>query len=180
MRRIQHALERLLPFALASLLLLSGCGSGGGGTEYIRGTGKLADCDDPPVLDLDGTEWFDTGTVTILSEGCSGTDIDDELTACALNWKFSQTDNDVEIVVDNEYTIHGRLCGDELTLEGGWWLPVEDEGMCTYAEDSAEEVGIEAEGNALTVSSEDGTLTGTLVVRGPCRAEYEVVFYQLR
>ena len=38
-----------------------------------------------------------------------------------------QDGNDVTILVDEEYRIEGRLCGNQLYLRGGWWLPVEDE-----------------------------------------------------
>lgn len=163
-----------------ALFTMSACGGGDSGVGSVTGSGKRADCDETPAADLDGSEWFDTGTVTVLTDGCSGAEAGDQFTSCALNWKFSQEGNDVTIVVDNEYRVLGRLCGDALTLEGGWWLPVEDEGSCTYAEDSAEEVGIEAEGNALTVNTDEDTLTGTLVVRSACTAEYDVVFYRLR
>ena len=65
-------------------------------------------------------------------------------TTCPLAWSFSQTGSEVEILVDNEYAILGRLCGDSLFLEGGFWLPVEDpEEGCTYDEDSAAEVVID-------------------------------------
>jgi hypothetical protein len=67
---------------------------------------------------------------------------------------FTQDGNGVTIVVDTEYRIEGRLCADQLYLRGGWWLPVVDEslGYCTYEDDSADEVGIESEGNVLTVA----------------------------
>jgi hypothetical protein len=77
-------------------------------------------------------------------------------------------------VVDTEYRLEGRLCGEELYLRGGWWLPVQDQGSCTYEDDSAEEVGIQAEGNVLTVAPDE--MNGTLVVQGRCAAEYEVTF----
>jgi hypothetical protein len=100
------------------------------------------------------------------------------LTVCALQWRFTQTGNDVDILVDNEYRVDGRICGDTLHLRGGWWLPTEDEGFgCTYEEDTAEEVGIQAEGNTLTLV--DGQLVGTLVVRGGCSASYDATFSRL-
>ena len=51
---------------------------------------------------------------------------------------------------------------------------------CTYEDDSADEVGIQAEGNVLTYAAATGDapaqMTGTLVVQGSCRAEYQVTF----
>jgi hypothetical protein len=143
---------------------------------FIPGTGTLPDCDEAPITNLDGSSWYDGGTVTILTAGCEDAMPDDAFTACALDWMFEQDGNDVSILVDTEYRIQGRLCGDQLYLRGGWWLPVEDAGSCTYDEDSAEEVGIEQEGNVLTVSSTG--MSGTLVVQGACRAEYEVTFQE--
>jgi hypothetical protein len=86
---------------------------------------------------------------------------------------------DIEILVDNEYTILGRLCGVMLHLEGGWWLPVEDEGECTYDDDSAEEVGIQMAGSTLVVMDDELSVgglvaTGTLQVRGSCEAAYDM------
>ena len=132
------------------------------------------------ITNLGGTLWFDQGTVKIQSEGCADAVPDDEFEACALNWAFTQTGNDLSIVVDEEYSLEGRMCGDQLYLRGGWWLPVKDEDGFCYEDDSAEEVGIQAEGNVLTVSPEDRQLTGTLVVQGPCTAEYEVIFEPVR
>jgi hypothetical protein len=142
---------------------------------FIPGTGTLPDCNEAPVTNLDGTDWFDQGTVTIRTEGCQDAVPGEEFQSCALDWAFTQDGNDVEIVVDTEYRIEGRLCGEELYLRGGWWLPVRDdvEG-CTYEDDSAEEVGIQAEGNVLTVAPDE--MSGTLVVQGRCAAEYEVTF----
>jgi hypothetical protein len=141
---------------------------------FIPGTGTLPDCNEAPITNLDGSTWYDAGTVTILTAGCEDAMPHDTFTACPLNWEFEQEGNDVSILVDQEYRIQGRLCGDQLSLRGGWWLPVEDAGSCTYEEDSAEEVGIEQEGNVLTVSST--VMSGTLVVRGACGAEYDVTF----
>ena len=157
-----------------------------GGLYFIPGTGTLPDCNEAPNTDLDGTLWFDQGIVTIRTAGCEGAMPDDTFPACALNWAFTQEGNDVTIVVDEEYRIEGRLCGDELHLRGGWWLPVEDEdvGGCTYDDDSAEEVGIMAEGNVLTYAPADGAtlaqMTGTLVVQGRCGGDYDVTFERLR
>jgi len=148
--------------------------------SFIPGTGQLPDgCDEPPITNLDGTLWFDQGTVKILSEGCADAMPDDEFEACALNWAFTQTGNDLSIVVDKEYRLEGRLCGDQLSLRGGWWLPVVDEDGFCYEDDSAEEVGIQAEGNVATVFPEEEQMRGSLVVQGQCGAEYEVTFTQV-
>jgi hypothetical protein len=154
--------------------ILVGLGSCAEQVFFIPGTGTLPDCDEAPITSLDGSSWYDGGTVTILTAGCEDAMPDDTFIACALDWVFEQDGNDVSILVDTEYRIQGRLCGDQLYLRGGWWLPVEDAGFCTYEEDSAEEVGVEQEGNVLTVSS--AGMSGTLLVQGACRAEYEVIF----
>jgi len=149
---------------------------------FIPGSATLPDCNDTPVTDLNGTLWFDQGTVTIVTEGCTDAAPDDTFASCALNWAFTQDGNDVTILVDEEYRIEGRLCGNQLYLRGGWWLPVEDEdvGFCTYEDDSADEVGIEAAGNVLTYSPADAQtpaqMAGRLVLRGSCGAEYDVTF----
>ena len=150
---------------------------------FIPGTGTLPDCNDAPATDLDGTHWYDNGTVTITSTGCEGTEPGDEHQSCGLGWIFTQNGNDVTIVVDEEYRLEGRLCDDQLSLRGGWWLPVRDEdGGCTYEDDSAEEVGIMSDGNVLTVAEDPMSgrlqMAGTLSVQGNCSADYEVVFDQ--
>jgi hypothetical protein len=160
-----------------SLIAVVGCQQD---LYFIPGTGTLPDCNEAPITNLGGTLWFDQGTVKIQSEGCADAVPDDEFEACALNWAFTQTGNDLSIVVDEEYTLEGRMCGDQLYLRGGWWLPVKDEDGFCYEDDSAEEVGIQAEGNVLTVSPDDQQLTGTLVVQGACTAEYEVIFEPVR
>jgi hypothetical protein len=132
------------------------------------------------VTDLDGSLWFDQGTVTIRSEGCAGAMPDEQFQSCALNWAFSQNGNDLNIVVDEEYRLQGKFCGDQLCLRGGWWLPVMDERGFCYEDDSAEEVGIQAEENVLTVAPADNQMTGTLALQGPCAAEYEVTFEPVR
>jgi hypothetical protein len=108
------------------------------------------------VTDLDGSLWFDQGTVTIRSEGCAGA------------------------MPDEQYRLQGKFCGDQLYLRGGWWLPVMDERGFCYEDDSAEEVGIQAEENVLTVAPADNQMTGTLALQGPCAAEYEVTFEPVR
>lgn len=149
---------------------------------FIPGTGTLPECDEAPISELDGTLWFDRGTVTILTAGCLGAEPNAAFMSCELVWAFTQNGNDLSIVVDEEYRLDGRLCGDQLYLRGGWWLPVVDEdlGYCTYEDDSADEVGIMAEGNVLTYVPSNGEapaeMTGRLVVQGSCRAEYEVTF----
>lgn len=152
---------------------------------FIPGTGTLPDCNEPAVTNLDESVWFDQGLVTIGSAGCQDAMPGDAFMACALNWAFTQQGNDVTIVVDEEYRIEGRLCGDQLYLRGGWWLPVVDEDLnfCTYDDDSADEVGISASGNVLTYAAATGEtpeqMTGTLAVQGSCSAEYEVTFQQV-
>ena len=161
------------------LLVLGSCQEG---ILFIPGTATLPACDEAPVTDLSGF-WFDIGTVTIRTEGCFDAAVGTEFQSCALNWQFTQDGNDLTIIVDEEYRLNGRLCDDELYLEGGWWLPVEDNGFCEYEDDSADEVGIQAEGNVLTYSVSDQQiqqLTGTLVVQGSCGASYEVTFERVR
>ena len=147
---------------------------------FIPGTATLPDCNETPVTDLNGSLWFDQGTVTIESDGCAGVSVGDELDSCALNWSFSQDGNDVSIVVDEEYQLEGRLCGDQLFLRGGWWLPVRDEDGFCYEDDSAEEVGIQAGGNTLTVSTDPPQMTGVLAVQGSCAANYDATYKPLR
>lgn len=163
--------------SICMVLALAGCKED---LYFIPGTGTLPDCDESPATNLDGSLWFDQGTVKILSEGCAGAEPNDTFMSCALNWAFTQDGNDVGIIVDEEYQLEGRLCGDKLYLRGGWWLPVEDEGFCTYEDDSADEVGIQAEGNVLTYSPADGQnpqqMTGVLRVQGSCAGEYDVTF----
>lgn len=159
------------------LMLIVGCSEE---LYFIPGTGSLPDCNDAPITDLSNTLWFDQGTVTVRTEGCPGARPNDEFQACALNWAFSQNGNEVSIVVDEEYRLEGRLCADQLHLRGGWWLPVMDEEGFCYEDDSAEEVGIQAEGNVLTVDPGEGQMIGTLSVQGRCAADYEVTFQPVR
>jgi len=162
-----------LILSLSAVAALGACG-GGESVYFIPGSGTLPSCSEPPALEVDGTVWFDSGTVTVLTGGCDDAAAGSKYAACPLDWAIAQSGNDLEIIVDGEYRILGRLCADRLHLEGGWWLPVEDGGQCTYEEDSAEEVGIEAEGNVLTVDAGDPRMTGVLVVQGRCRASYAV------
>jgi hypothetical protein len=148
---------------------------------FIPGTGTLPDCNEAPVANLDGACWFDRGVVTIRSVGCRDAMPDEMFAVCGLGWSFTQTGNDVTIIVDGEYRIEGTLCGDQLSLRGGWWLLVEDAGMCDYQdEESADEVSIQ-ERNVLTfipASPDTGgqeQMTGTLAVQGSCSADYDVV-----
>jgi hypothetical protein len=167
---------------IVCICILAALGSCEEELYFIPGTGTLPDCNDAPAADLNGTQWYDNGTVTITSTGCEDTEPGDEHRSCGLDWLFTQSGNDVTIVVDEEYRLEGRLCGDQLSLRGGWWLPVEDEdvGGCTYEDDSAEEVGIMSDGNVLTVAENpmDGRLqmVGTLSVQGRCSADYDVTF----
>lgn len=167
---------------VACICILAALGSCQEEVYFIPGTGSLPDCDEAPVTNLDAALLFDQGTVTIRSLGCQQTMPDDTFASCALNWAFTQTGNDVDIIVDEEYRLEGRICGDQLYLRGGWWLPVVDEdlGYCTYDDDSADEVGIMAEGNVLEVSPSGPSLTGTLVVQGSCSASYQVTFAPVR
>ena len=146
---------------------------------FVPGTGTLPDCNEAPATNLDGACWFDSGMVTITSDGCPGAAPDDTFRTCALSWAITQDGNDLTMIVDGEYRIEGRFCGNQLYLRGGWWLPVEDEGACTYADDSAEEVGIQAEGNVLTYAPAEGVnpemLSGVLAVQGRCSGNYDTV-----
>ena len=167
---------------LACICIVAALGSCKEDLYFIPGTGTLPDCNDTPVTDLNGTQWFDNGTVTITSTGCEATVPGDEHRSCGLDWIFTQSGNDVTIVVDEEYRLEGRLCDNRLSLRGGWWLPVVDEdvGGCTYEDDSAEEVGIMSDGNVLTVAENPMTgilqMIGTLSVQGNCSADYDVTF----
>jgi hypothetical protein len=160
------------------LIALGGCKEE---FSFIPGTGTLPDCNEPPITDqLDGTVWFNQGPVTIVTEGCPDVAPEDTLTSCAENWAFSQDGNDISIVVD-EYRLNGRLCGDQLSLEGGWWLSVQDEqGACNYEDEDGDEVGIQAGDNVLTVNPAEEQMTGRLVVQGSCDADYEVIFEPVR
>lgn len=150
---------------------------------FIPGTGVLPDCTEAPVMDLSAdSPWFDFGIVTVRTEGCLDAMANDEFQSCALNWAFTQNGNEVSVVVDEEYRLEGRICGDKLHLRGGWWLPVMDEDGYCYEDDSAVEVGIQQEGNVLTVSPADKQMTGTLVLQslGECAGDYAVTFEPVR
>jgi len=178
-------LHRLALLTVVVCLMVGppGIGCQDEGPWYIPGSATLPNCTDPPAFDLDGTEWYDSGVLEIQSAGCEPAIPSDMFDVCALNWVMTQEDGDVTIVVDGEYIIRGRLCADQLYLQGGWWLPVEDEGVCTYAEDSAAEVGIEQGGSVLTVEMQSGgsmlQAEGTILVSGLCDAEYEMTLTQL-
>ena len=130
-------------------------------------------------MDLSGL-WFDQGVLTITSTGCERDDapLDAEFSSCPLNWSFDQDGNDIKILVDEEYRIKGRICGATLHLEGGWWLPLENEiDQCDYDDDDGAEVGIEMGANSLVledVPGVGGILRGVLSLRSDCRAEYEM------
>ncbi|MGB5811911.1 MAG: hypothetical protein WBG86_15335, partial [Polyangiales bacterium] len=144
----------------------------------ITGTATLPTCDEPAAYDLTGT-WNDSGVVTVDTEGCDGAQPGSMFESCSLGWEFTQTGDDIDILVDEEYIMEGRLCGTTLYLEGGWWLPVQDNGECTYEEDSAEEVGIQMGGSSLTVTDPDVEIllvaSGTLDVQGSCAGSYAIV-----
>jgi len=167
-----------------ALLLSATVNCGRGSVPYfIPGSATLPSCSEPPAFNLDGSTWLDSGQVTIQTSGCLGASPGEVFNSCTLQWVMTQTGQDIEIIVDTEYRILGRLCGDVLHLEGGWWLPVEDQGQCTYADDSAAEVGIQMEGSTLVIMRNEPinagtgfTATGTLQVRGPCDGSYDVTF----
>lgn len=160
---------------LLLLTLLAGCSSEG--SYSITGSAKLPDCSEPPQRDLTG-RWFDEGTLTITSSGCEDLDapLGSVFESCPLDWELSQDGTEVDIVIDYEYALEGRMCGDTLHLQGGWWLPLEDDaGQCNYDDDDGEEVGIETGGSALSLQDDPDfgeLLAGTLVVKGPCTGDY--------
>jgi hypothetical protein len=164
---------------LTASVIVVGCSS----PPMVEGSARLPECSQPPATDLTGT-WFDQGTVTITTTGCEdqGAAKGESFQSCPLNWVVTQDGNAVTLIVDEEYEVHGRICGDTLHLQGGWWLPVQDEnGRCNYDDDDGEEVGIESEGASLQWSMRDGAeaLNGALVVRGACAAEYAVTLSKL-
>jgi hypothetical protein len=144
---------------------------------FIPGSATLPSCTEPPAFNLEGS-WSDGGQVTIETTGCDAAQPGGVFESCPLEWVMTQAGQDIEILVDYEYIILGRLCGNALHLEGGWWLPVKDEGEC-YEEDSAAEVGIQMGSSTLVVMVEErGTdliATGILQVGGPCEAAYDIV-----
>jgi len=175
MRNERQPLALLASF-LMPIAVTSACNEGG--IAFISGSGRLPDCDDPPAA-LDA-QWFDQGTVNVTSAGCADAQAGDEFTVCTLNWVFTQDGNSIDIVVDNEYRIKGRLCGTQLHLEGGWWLPVQDENnQCNY-DDDGDEVVIQSGGNTLSLTEEtvdaqtQRSLVGTLSLSGQCTATYDI------
>jgi len=77
--------------------------------------------------------------------------------------------------VDDEYRMRGRLCGDQLHLDGGWWLPTENETLgCTYDEDDAAEVVIDEGAATLTVEDDGSRAAGTLSIRAGCTGRYDM------
>ncbi|MBW1907009.1 MAG: hypothetical protein JRF55_16690 [Deltaproteobacteria bacterium] len=163
---------------IACICIMAALGSCKEELSFIAGTGALPDCNDTPI-DLKGKYWFnDDGPVTIRTDGCLDAVPEDMFTSCAENWVLTQDGNDVSIVVD-EYRINGRLCGDQLHLEGGWWLSVkDDQGHCWYEDDDGDDMSIEKDGNVLTFTPaddpNDDTMTGLLVLKGSCDVDYEV------
>jgi hypothetical protein len=165
---------------IACICIMAALGSCKEELSFIPGSGTLPDCDDMPITDLNGTLWFNQGPVTIVTEGCLDAAPEDMFSSCAENWAFTQDGNDIDIVVD-EYRVKGRLCGNQLYLEGGWWLSVADEqGRCWYEDDDGDDMSIQAEGNVLTfVPAEDpaeDTMTGKLVLQGVCGVDYDATF----
>lgn len=176
-----------------TVLILAACGDS---PPYsIVGSATLPACEEAPAFDLTGT-WFDSGIVTISTTGCDGATAGATFDACSLDWEFQPSvdedgtpvEGDFTILVDNEYLIETRLCGTTLYFEGGWWLPVaEPDGACLYAEDSAEEVGIQMGGSSLEVRRESDTnpaaepfliAEGTLSVQGACAGTYTILLDQ--
>ena len=170
---------------IACICIIAALGSCKEEQSFIPGSGTLPDCDDMPIIDLNGTCWFnDDGPVTIRTEGCLDADPNDMFTSCPENWAFTQDGNDVSIVVD-EYRVNGRLCGDQLHLEGGWWLSVKDEqGRCWYEDDDGDDMSIQKEGNVVTFTPaadpNDETMTGLLLLEGSCEVDYAVTFRRVR
>lgn len=160
-------------FALLLAFAAVSCGVQDEAPWFIRGSARLPDCSEPATYNLDATRWFDDGTVTITSSGCSEP-VGAQFSVCGLAWDFQQNGRDVEILVDHEYRILGRACGSQLYLEGGWWLALRDErGSCDYEDGT--EVVIESGGSTLNVGAD--ALTGTLAIAERCTGRYDVTFY---
>lgn len=163
---------------ICALFALAGCKD----PAFIPGTGTLPDCDEPPIVDLDDTVWFNQGPATVLTAGCLDVAPDTTFDSCPENWNFTQDGNQVDIIVD-VYRVKGRFCGDQLYLDGGWWLSVRDEnGRCSYGDDDGDEFGMQAGGNVLTYTAatpENGgfaQLTGVLLLEGSCAVSYDSTF----
>ena len=157
---------------VASVCSLIALGSCNDDVYFIPGTGEVPECNETPVANLEGTVWTDRGLVTIRGPGCDVTP-GVPFRPCGVYWAFRQDGNEVTIIVDGEYRIEGRFCGDELHLRGGWWLQLQlGLAVCQSRDDLAGEVSIQAEGNVLRVSGTE--MTGTLAVQGGCALEYEV------
>ena len=146
---------------------------------FIPGTGTLPDCNEAPVADLNDTVWFNLGPATVLTAGCLDVAAGTVFESCPEDWYFTQDGNDIDIVVD-EYRVNGRLCGDQLYLEGGWWLSVRDEqDGCSYGDDDGDDFGIQAGGNVLTYSPANpdtgarAQLKGVLLLEGNCGVSYD-------
>ena len=60
--------------------------------------------------------------------------------------------------------------GIRVLVDGTWGFAASN----VITSDSAEEVAIQAEGNVLTVAAQE--MSGTLVLKGRCRASYDVTF----
>jgi len=161
-------------FCIYSLIALGSCSDE---SSFLPGTGTLPDCDEEPLANLDGTFWSDRGLVTIRSPGCDVTP-GVPFEPCGSHWSFKQNANDLTIIVDDQYRIEGRLCGDELHLRGGWGLPLDLGFVCGSRADLAGEVSIQAEGNVVRVLSATD-IRGTLIVQGSCSLAYEIDFHPL-
>lgn len=124
--------------------------------------------------------WFEEGMLTVTSAGCEADQAPPGTVfrTCPLNWEVTQDGNGVQIVVDSEYRMQGRICGETLHLQGGWWLPLEDtNGQCNYDDDDGAEVGIESGGSSLQWQTDPvggERFTGTLSLRQRCTADYAI------
>jgi hypothetical protein len=134
------------------------------------------------VTDLNDTVWFNIGPATVLTAGCLDIQPDTTFDSCPENWAFTQDGNDIDIIVD-EYRVKGRFCGDQLYLQGGWWLSVAaDNGGCYYEDEDGDEFGMQAGGNVLTYTAGDpengirAELTGLLLLEGNCSVSYDATF----
>lgn len=157
-------------------MLASGC-SEDSGPFRLTGQAVLPDCTEAPAADLTGL-WSMSGDVTITSLGCFDTSVNDVLVSCPLTWDLVQTGGDLEITVDNEYLLRGRVCGQTVFLDGGFWLPVQDGFDCTYDDDSAAEVGIDS--GELTVNPTGDEMTGTLGISAGCTATYAMTLFRFQ
>ena len=55
-----------------------------------------------------------------------------------------------------------------------------EQGACWYEDDDGDDMGIQKEGNVLTVDPAEQTMTGQLVLQGSCRVDYDATLQPLR